>query len=185
MRTLHCLTVVFSIRYYKEYSFFFLLHDLIQYESVSSNCSNVRGSKKENLYIIQIYIDLVYCNSLFIINFIADADQDSHRLDKRRSSRSRPSRGKGHYRDVWNRSRIIYSNKSIAVERKNTEDDRGSDSTKNFFSQLHNSFSLSKVRFQTRYHLSPLYCIMQALSQSVMMSPSHRQTVLSSVIPSP
>ena len=63
MRTLHCLTVVFSIRYYKEYSFFFLLHDLIQYESVSSNCSNVRGSKKENLYIIQIYIDLVYCNS--------------------------------------------------------------------------------------------------------------------------
>ena len=132
MRTLHCLTVVFSIRYYKEYSFFFLLHDLIQYESVSSNCSNVRGSKKENLYIIQIYIDLVYCNSLFIINFIADADQDSHRLDKRRSSRSRPSRGEGHYRDVWNRSRIIYSNKSIAVERKNTEDDRGSDSTKIF-----------------------------------------------------
>ena len=158
MRTLHCLTVVFSIRYYKEYSFFFCY--MIWF--------NVRCSKKENLYIIQIYIDLVYCNSLFIINFIADADQDSHRLDKRRSSRSRPSRGKGHSRDVWNRSRIIYSNKSIAVERKNNS-----------------SSSLSKVRFQTRYHLSPLYCIMQALSQSVMMSPSHRQTVLSSVIPSP
>ena len=185
MRTLHCLTVVFSIRYYKEYSFFFLLHDLIQYESVSSNCSNVRGSKKENLYIIQIYIDLVYCNSLFIINFIADADQDSHRLDKRRSSRSRPSRGgRTLQRCMEPFSHYLQQQIYRRGEKEHQRRSRIGLYQIFFFSQLHNSSSIeSKV--SKLDHLSPLYCIMQALSQSVMMSPSHRQTVLSSVIPSP
>ena len=145
----------------------------------------MRGSKKENLYIIQIYIDLVYCNSLFIINFIADADQDSHRLDKRRSWEQAVQRERTLERCMEPFSHYLQQQIYRRGEKEHQRRSRiGLYQIFFFLSQLHNSSSIeSKV--SKLDHLSPLYCIMQALSQSVVMSPSHRQTVLSSVIPSP
>ena len=163
-----------------------MLHDLIQYESVSSNCSNVRGSKKENLYIIKIYIDLVYCNSH--LSSILLQTQIKIHTDSTREDHLGAGRPEGKdTRETYGTVLALSTATNLSPWRERTPKTIADRTLPNFFfffSQLHNSSSIeSKV--SKLDHLSPLYCIMQALSQSVMMSPSHRQTVLSSVIPSP